>query len=179
VGRKGGDTAVGRRLVVGRREEAVSGRNKLIGKLIAVTVGLALFAPMMPAQAAVRTFEASLSGADEVPGPGDDNGSGAAQVKINVRKERVCFTLGVLDITLPAAAAHIHEGEAGVAGDIVVTLKPPVEVAGTGIGLASGCVRNQPRSLLRDIKNNPDQFYVNVHTEDFPDGAVRGQLAAV
>jgi hypothetical protein len=157
----------------------VSRRNKLIGKLIAVTVGLALFAPVVPAHAAVRTFEASLSGADEVPGPGDPNGSGAAQVKINVRKERVCFTLVVLDITLPAAAAHIHEGEAGIAGDIVVTLKPPVEVAGSGIGVATGCRRNQPRPLLRDIKNNPDQFYVNVHTSDFQDGAVRGQLAAV
>jgi CHRD domain len=157
----------------------MSVRNRLMSKLIAVTVGLALFAPAVPAHAAVRTFEASLSGADEVPGPGDPNGSGAAQVKINVRKERVCFTLGVLDITLPAGAAHIHQGAAGVAGDIVVTLKPPVEVAGTGIGLASGCVRNQARSLLRDIKNNPDQYYVNVHTEDFPDGAVRGQLEAV
>jgi hypothetical protein len=102
---------------------------------------------------------------------------GAAEIKVNVKKEKVCFTLVVLDLTLPTAAAHIHEGEAGVAGDIVVTLEAPAEIAGSGIGLATGCVGDQSRPLLRDIKNNPDQYYVNVHTSDFPDGAVRGQLA--
>ena len=98
------------------------------------------------------------------------------EVTINVRKEKVCFAIVVLDITLPTAAAHIHQGEAGVAGDIVVTLEAPEEIDGTGIGLATGCVPNQPRPLLRDIKNNPDQYYINVHTSDFPGGAVRGQL---
>jgi hypothetical protein len=115
-------------------------------------------------------------GAAEVPDPGDPDGSGGAQVTINVKKERVCFVLVVLDIALPTAAAHIHEGEAGVAGGIVVTLEAPTEIDGTGIGLANGCVRDQPRALLRDIKNNPDQYYVNVHNAEFPGGAVRGQL---
>jgi hypothetical protein len=147
--------------------------------VIAATTGLALMMPMTAASAAFTTLEAALSGgATEVPDPGDPDGSGGAQVKIDVKKEKLCFTLVVLDITLPAAAAHIHEGAAGVAGDIVVTLKAPEEIANTGIGLATGCVRNQARSLLRDIRRNPDQYYVNVHTSDFPGGAVRGQLEA-
>lgn len=148
--------------------------------LIAAIAGFALLIPAMPASAAVTTLEAELIGGDaEVPDPGDPNGSGGARITINVQKEKVCFTIVVLEIILPAAAAHIHEGAAGVAGDIVVTLVPPEEIGGTGIGLSTGCVRNQPRPLLRDIKNNPDQFYVNVHTSDFPGGAVRGQLAVV
>lgn len=72
----------------------------------------------------------------------------------------------------------VHQGAAGVAGDIVVTLKAPVEIAGTGIGLSMGCVRDVSKPLLRDIKRNPDQYYVNVHNTDFPGGAVRGQLEA-
>ena len=40
---------------------------------------------------------------------------------------------------VPTAAAHIHEGEAGVAGDLVVTLEAPAEIAGSGFGLATGC----------------------------------------
>lgn len=155
----------------------MNGRTRIFGRLIAATAGLALLMPVTAASAAVTTLEAALSGGDaEVPDPGDPDGSGGAQIKINVRKEKVCFTLVVLDITLPTAAAHIHEGAAGVAGDIVVGLKAPEEIGNTGIGLATGCVRNQARPLLRDIKRNPDQYYVNVHTSDFPGGAVRGQL---
>lgn len=153
------------------------GRTKLVRKLFAAIVGTVLLVPVAQAGAAVTTLEAALTGGSaQVPDPGDPDGSGAAQVKINVKKEKLCFTLVVLDITLPTAAAHIHEGEAGVAGGIAVTLRAPEEVAGTGIGVATGCVKGQARSLLRDIKRNPDQYYVNVHTADFPGGAVRGQL---
>lgn len=148
-----------------------------IGAVIAVMLATGLLLPATPAAAATTTtLEASLTGAAEVPGPGDDDGTGAAQIKINVRRERVCFVLVVLDVDLPATAAHIHPGEAGVAGDPIVTLGAPEEVDASGIGLATGCVRNVARSLLRDIKRNPDQFYVNVHTTAFPGGAVRGQL---
>ena len=154
----------------------MNGRTRLF-RLIGAIIGFALLIPAAPASAAVTTLHSALSGgANEVPDPGDPDGSGAAQVTINVRKQKLCFGIVVLDITLPTAAAHIHAGGAGVAGDIVVTLKAPVEIDTTGIGLSTGCVRNQPRPLLRGIKNNPDQYYVNVHTSDFPGGAVRGQL---
>ena len=154
-------------------------RTRLFRTLLgSIAVAIAVLVPTTQASAATATtLHAALSGgATEVPDPGDTNGSGAAQVTINVKKQKVCFVIVVLDVTLPTAAAHIHKGAAGVAGDIVVTLKPPLEIAGTGIGLATGCVRDQPKPLLRDIKNNPDQYYVNVHNTDFPGGAVRGQL---
>jgi hypothetical protein len=154
------------------------GGSRFIAKLVATAIGLVLVIPAAPAAAAPVTLQTSLTGAAEVPGPGDEDGFGAAEIKVNVRKEKVCFTLVVLDVTLPAAAAHIHAGDATVAGDVVVTLEAPAEIAGSGVGLATGCVGGQERSLLRDIKNNPDQYYVNVHTSDFPDGALRGQLAA-
>ena len=147
---------------------------RLGSALISLGVAGAVLIPAAPASAAPLT--APLSGAEEVPGPGDTNGKGAAEVRVNVKKGQVCFAIAVLDITLPAAAAHIHEGADGVAGDIVVTLKPPAQVGTTGIGLSSGCVKHVDESLLTDIKNNPEGYYVNVHTSDFADGAVRGQL---
>lgn len=153
----------------------MDGRVKLLRTLIGSIAVLTLVLWATPAQAA--PLQAGLSGgAAEVPDPGDPNGSGAATVTINVKMGRVCFAIAVQDVTLPTAAAHIHEGAEGVAGDVVITLKPPVEVAGTGIGLAQGCLRNQPKPVLRAIKADPGGYYVNVHTEDFPGGAVRGQL---
>lgn len=155
------------------------GRMRLLGKLVAATVGIALLTPVAPASAAVASFDSALSGGDsEVPDPGDPNGSGAAQVTIDVKNRKLCFVLVVLDVTLPTAAAHIHSGGAGVAGDIVVTLRAPAEIGDTGIGLAKGCARNQPKSVLRDIRSDPGGYYVNVHTSDYPGGAVRGQLEA-
>lgn len=122
---------------------------------------------------------AELSGEAEVPGPGDPDGSGAAKVSINIRKQRVCFTVSVVGVSLPATAMHIHKGAAGFAGDIVINLKnPPVEVGQTGIGRADGCVADQPTKLLTAIMSYPEGFYLNVHTADFPGGAVRGQLEA-
>jgi hypothetical protein len=145
--------------------------------LLVATVVATMWIGVAPATAAPKKLVATLvGGAAEVPDPGDPDGGGAAKVKVDVRKQKVCFTLIVVSVALPTAAAHIHEGGAGVAGDIVVTLKPPTEVADSGIGLSSGCVRKLPKPLLRDIRRNPGDYYVNVHNGDFPGGAVRGQL---
>ena len=148
---------------------------RLLGVAVVAALTVGTLASAAPAMAAV-TLEAELSGANEVPGPGDGDGSGGARVTVDVRAQRVCYAISVRNITLPAAAAHIHRGSAGVAGPVRVTLNRPTRVTGTAIGLAFGCERNISKALLRRIRSNPAAFYVNVHTSDFPDGAVRGQL---
>ena len=114
---------------------------------------------------------AGLTGAAEAPGPGDTDGSGSATIRLRAGQGQICFELTVQNVTLPAAAAHIHEGAAGVPGPVVVTLTAP-----DATGMSSGCV-TVPRPLVADILANPAGYYVNVHTTDFQDGAVRGQLA--
>ncbi len=114
-----------------------------------------------------RPLSAKLSGAAEVPGPGDPDGSGKAQIVLNQGRGEVCFKITVTDIADPTGA-HIHVGEADVSGGVVVNFDVPLN------GL-SGCVEVEA-DLIKDIRRNPSGYYVNVHNADFPPGAIRGQL---
>jgi len=122
------------------------------------------------AAALERPFLAMLSGAEEVPGPGDPDGTGAAAITINPVDGSVCFDLRVAGIA-PANAAHIHEAPKGAIGPVVVPLAPPTT------GTSSGCVTTTPEQAA-EIVATPANYYVNVHNPQFPDGALRGQLAA-
>jgi hypothetical protein len=111
----------------------------------------------------------TLTGAAEVPGPGDSNGSGTVKLTLNPDKGEVCYELTVANIQ-EATAAHIHEGAAGKDGPVKVGLDAPK------MGTAKGC-KSADAALIQAIMQNPANYYVNVHTGDFPKGAVRGQLA--
>jgi hypothetical protein len=146
--------------------------------VLALVAGVVL---VSGAGAATSRRVASLTGDEEVPGPGDDNGRGRAVIKVNAKKRRVCFDLSWRRIASPTRA-HIHEGRRGVAGDIVVSLFENTTAPDTFIPLpdsirsVQGCTGGLQRALLRDIRDNPRRFYVNVHNEPFPGGAIRGQL---
>ena len=138
----------------------------------ALAVGLALpfsWSDSALADPSGRKLGTTLTGAAEVPGPGDPDGSGTARITVNVGQAEVCFNLSVTGID-PATAAHIHVGAAGVAGPVVVGITPP-----SG-GSSSGCVAAD-RELVKNILKNPSDYYVNVHNPAFPAGAVRGQLS--
>jgi len=66
----------------------------------------------------------TLTGAAEVPGPGDPDGAGTASLRLNPGQEEICYELTVSNIA-PATAAHIHIGGPAVAGPVVVGLMPP------------------------------------------------------
>jgi hypothetical protein len=126
-----------------------------------------------------RQLTARLSGANEVP-PADPDGRGLAFVRTG--RERVCFAVGWTAIT-PPIFAHIHAGAAGDNGPVVVLFfdvpelaaGPPAELPAT-IGAAAGCVEDQDPAVLRGIRRQPRDHYVNVHNAEFPGGAIRGQL---
>jgi hypothetical protein len=116
-----------------------------------------------------RPFNVTLTGAAERPGPGDPDGTGTAEIRVNPGQGRVCYTLKVSKID-PATAAHIHRAPPTEAGPVVVPLTAPTK------GTSSGCAEVD-RALAQEIIRNPSAFYVNVHNEPFKPGAVRGQLS--
>jgi hypothetical protein len=132
--------------------------------LAPVLFGATLLA--IPAHAETVVFTATLSGAEE-PGGGDARGSGSFRATVETSTGDVCYTLMTKDLA-PAVAAHVHEGAAGATGGPVIT----VEVTGDD----EYCLAAQAE-LLQAMAANPGNYYVNVHTRDFPAGAIRGQLA--
>lgn len=113
-----------------------------------------------------RPLSATLSGANEVPSA-DPDGTGFAEVTLNQGQGEVCWNITVNNIDLPVAADHIHRGAAGVNGPVVVSFS----------GQLSGCTTGVDEELIKDIRQNPENYYVNVHNAPFPGGAIRGQLS--
>jgi hypothetical protein len=151
-------------------------RVRWVGLATAVCAVMALALPSA-AFAPTRPLFAALNGANEVnaegeKGVGDRNGGGSFTAII--KGGELCYGLAVKDIENPTAA-HIHRGGPNTAGDIVVPLDS-LPTSGDP-GSSAGCT-DVSRRLVRQIRRNPRRFYVNVHTADFPDGAVRGQLFA-
>ncbi len=140
--------------------------------LAALAATTAMFATAAVAQSdnGGRKLQTSLTGAAEVPGPGDSDGAGTADITVNAGKSQVCYKINVTNIAT-ATAAHIHEGGATVAGPVKVTLGRP-----NASGMSEGCV-TVDRALALEILKRPADYYVNVHNAAFPGGAVRGQLA--
>ena len=117
-----------------------------------------------------RPLTATLTGGAEVPKPGDPDGSGTANVRVNPGQECISYDVAVEGIE-PATAAHIHEAPAGTAGPVVEHLAAPTD------GTSSGTVTEVDRDEAKDILKTPENYYVNVHNEPYPGGAVRGQLS--
>lgn len=143
-----------------------SGRAILVITIVAAVGLISLNAPGPATSSAggARTAHlgAVLVGGNEVPGPGDPDGWGLADVWVDGTE--VCWKITVKAVD-PIAAAHIHAGPAGVSGPVVVPLEPSNK----------GCT-DTTRRIARFIRQHPQEFYVNVHNATHPAGALRGQL---
>ncbi|WP_088916878.1 CHRD domain-containing protein [Granulosicoccus antarcticus] len=135
-------------------------------------------------------LEATLDGREEVGSDpttrlaGDPDGKGEAYVSgIDGDPTTLCYVLTVEKIDLvpvgEGMAAHIHEGLRDSNGPVVAALAGP-EDGNAADCLTEGETGKFPTGeagIVQRILNNPEQFYINVHNPDFPDGAIRGQLA--
>lgn len=142
----------------------------MIGKSLSLAPLLLLAASCATGEGMTRAeLRSSLTGLQEVPGPGDPDGSGTGIVRVNPADARVCWTLNVRAIDT-ITVAHIHRGPAGTAGQPVITLNTP-----DANGRSEGCAAVE-QAVAHDMANQPFNYYFNVHTQAFPLGAVRGQL---
>jgi len=144
------------------------------------TIGTTPLTLQVAAQESEQKFIAELTGKEEVPLNGSPS-TGFAWVKIT--NDEIRYEVNVTDMD-KVNAAHIHLAEAGKNGPVVLTLfmgGPTEQVNGT-VGEANVTRSNlegpmkgkEVTDLVTEMKNGTT--YVNVHTTDFPNGEIRGQL---
>lgn len=114
-------------------------------------------------------WSTTLSGSNEVP-PNASPATGSFSASLGAGE--ITYALSWSNLTSGVIAAHIHQAPVGVNGSIVV----PLTVA---VGTTSGSTNETiavEQALIDQISANPGGFYVNVHSEIYPGGEIRGQL---
>lgn len=148
---------------------------KKLAVLVLLVVGLTIGGPWAATAAPLtpQTFNVTL-----LPS-GDSDGSGTAEVTLDLRTGTVCYDISVTGVDAPTEPApglgnaHIHDFASG--GGIAVDLETSFTLMG-GSYVADGCVTVRKRSELVEILLHPEDYYVNVHTATYPGGAVQGFL---
>jgi hypothetical protein len=136
------------------------------------------------------TFTAQLSPGNEVPPVVnvEFTGSGVATITLEANKDSsgvITSATATFQVTLTGfpngtsvTGAHIHRGNAGVAGDIVIDtgLNPGEVVLNNGTGSFSKAGVAVTSTIAQEILNGPSGFYFNVHSILNGTGMARGQL---
>ena len=122
------------------------------------------------ASAQVSTYVANLNGANETPNPADPDGVGFAVITFDQGAGTITFIAYAQNLAA-ISASHIHRGAAGVTGPVIIPFNQSFVN-----GVSSGVLTGIAASFLAEIVANPPGYYFNIHTGDFPGGAIRGQL---
>ena len=164
-------------------------KNNNISSVLTITVLIAVTITMVSATTFSnhivlaqnqKQFNAKLSGQQEVP-PVQTTSSGMAWFK--PMQDKVWFKLNVTDMQ-GVTQAHIHTGKQGENGPVVVTLyksATPQPINGKlaygniTANLLEGPMKGKQISDLATAMSN-GSTYVNVHTEKYPNGEIRGQI---
>ena len=157
---------------------------RIKGAICAITTALAIVGIISGLTNSVvaqeQKFVANLSGQEEVP-PTNSQATGMAE--FTVTGENAEYSVNASNIQ-GVTAGHIHSGGQGENGPIVVTLfkndSPTNEVSETGSitadKLEGPMAGKQLTDLITAMSNG--ETYVNIHTEQNPNGEIRGQITS-
>ncbi|MCF4121392.1 CHRD domain-containing protein [Antribacter sp. KLBMP9083] len=132
----------------------------------AAALGLLLAGVGLPAVAAPNSVPLNVG--QEVTG---SNTGASGSFTYTIDGDQLCYTLVARNLSVPAVAAHIHQGPRHVATPPLI----PLEFGATTSFSVSDCLTFDA-AVLADVEANPRDYYVNVHTPTFPGGEIRGQL---
>jgi hypothetical protein len=116
------------------------------------------------------TFASKLNGAQEVPAV-TTNAIGVASLFLNSHRDSAFVNITVSKLSGPITGIRIHQGKKGTNGSVLVGLENFV-VGNRIVGKLDNSVVTE--SFIRKLLK--DSLYVNVHTAQYPNGEIRGQL---
>jgi hypothetical protein len=138
---------------------------------LAFAVGLGGL-PLDAGAAHTETFHATLVGSAEVP-PNSSTASGTATLVLNA-DSTVTYAVNATAFETPFRFAHVHTGRAGVGGPILFFLECAAGDDGTA------CTGTSPVLTASDLDRLASGgLYVNLHSDAFPGGEIRGQLGSL
>ena len=136
------------------------------------------------AQAQVITFNALLSGGNEVP-PVVTGSAGSAVVTWNTATRTGTYRVDVYNMPVGTTASHIHVGAYNVGGPVIINFTVPAGGISNDFALQGTFACSDVVARAAQGINSCDDFeqalvlgntYVNVHSTANPGGEVRGQL---
>ncbi|MDE1462154.1 CHRD domain-containing protein [Spartinivicinus poritis] len=124
-------------------------------------------------QATMITQSINMDGGQEVGASGDPDGSAFGTISFNDVTGVISWNFLYFNIAAPTAM-HIHgpNGPAGINAGVFINL-------GIATSGGAGTLIDTLTANVADVAmiiSNPGDFYVNIHNNEFPPGAVRGQV---
>ena len=143
----------------------------LMPTMILVVAAVFSTANIVTAQATTTTFcMASLDGSQEVPSV-DTDGSGSATLEFDPSNNELSWSIEFSNLTGPPSMAHFHgPAESGTNAGVQVNIGDISGLDSPMEGTAE--LTSEQATMLLD-----EELYINIHTEENPDGEIRGQVS--
>jgi len=136
--------------------------------LAALTLGACASVEETVAEAIADTKRAVLTGA-EVVGRGDPDGYARAELSVTDELDQICYDVNDIRNIAQISSIMIHRGAKGQTGPAVMTLRRANE------GGWKNCV-GRTEWLEDSLERAGGTYYIQIHTLDYPNGAIRGQF---
>lgn len=116
-----------------------------------------------------QSYTVAMTGEEETPVPGPAGAKGTINLNLNPAGGELCYSGLSYEGPGKADQGHIHKGGKGLAGPVVINLGLLEEGK-------DACVKAD-KTALDAVIADPAGHYVNLHTAEYPGGAVRGQVS--
>ncbi len=115
-------------------------------------------------------FSAKMTSAQQVPA-NNSSALGLGGLTLNGTRDTLCVNIGWTGLSSAITGLHIHEGMPGTNGPVLVDLVPYIS-NGHVMTTITGSMLT-PELVAKHLRG---ELYLNLHTMNFPNGEIRGQI---